>query len=60
MHDDAFLSPDREWQPCRIIIPRIGLLLDHYGASRRLIMPGRYLVRHSRTFRRKLYRLVDR
>lgn len=59
-HDDPSLDPDNEWRPCHVIIPRTGLLLDRSGVRRRLIMPGRYLVRHSRTFQRKLYRLVDR
>ncbi|MCA0210117.1 MAG: hypothetical protein LCH74_13720 [Proteobacteria bacterium] len=59
-NDDAFPAADYEWQPCRIVIPRTGLWIDHHGVRSRLIMPGRYLVRRSRTFRRKLYRFDDR
>ncbi len=47
---------EKEWRRCRVTFPRFGLLLDRDGIHRRLIMPGRYLVRRSRTMRRMLYR----
>ncbi len=57
LNDHTFAPATHDWQPCRVVIPRAGLMLDRYGVRRRLIWPGRYLVRHSRTFGHKLYRI---
>ncbi|MBN8843019.1 MAG: hypothetical protein J0H88_07205 [Sphingomonadales bacterium] len=54
--DKSFAASDFEWQPCRLRLPRFGLLLGQHGIHRRFLMPGRYLVRRSRSLRRKLYR----
>jgi hypothetical protein len=45
-----------DWQPYVILFPRIGLWLGHKGTHSRLIWPGRYLVRKSRTLQRWIYR----
>ncbi len=55
-NDNSFTAGDHEWHSKRVTIPRVGLLLDHSGIHSRLILPGRYLVKRSRTLRRKLYR----
>ena len=57
MHNEN--APDQngyEWQPCRVTIPRFGLLVSRHGIGTRLIWPGQYLVRRSRTFSRWIYR----
>jgi hypothetical protein len=57
MPNDAALDRiDDEWQPCRVTFPRFGLLLNRDGVRNRLIWPGRYFVRKSRTFSRPIYR----
>ena len=53
---DFVRDDEYEWQPCFLVWPRIGLLLSHYGVRRRLIWPGRYLVRRSRTYLGWMYR----
>lgn len=46
-----------EWHRCSLILPRIGLLLNREGVLRmRLLLPGDYFVRVSRTLRRRIYR----
>jgi hypothetical protein len=45
-----------EWQPCSLAFPRIGLLLNRDGVRTRLLWPGEYLVRVSRTLRQRIYR----
>lgn len=45
-----------EWHPHHVLVPRVGLLLDRFGTHTRLILPGRYLVRRSRSLRRRIYR----
>lgn len=45
-----------EWQPCSLLIPRIGKIVDRTGMHTRLIMPGSYFIRRSRSLRRWIYR----
>ncbi|MBA3941368.1 MAG: hypothetical protein C0520_09180 [Sphingopyxis sp.] len=45
-----------EWQPRSLFFPRIGKLLNRDGLSTRLLMPGDYMVRRSRTYDRWIYR----
>jgi len=45
-----------DWQSCSIYFPRFVKLVDSHGVHTRLIMPGRYLVRRSRSLRRWIYR----
>ncbi|WP_144036834.1 hypothetical protein [Sphingopyxis witflariensis] len=47
---------DYDWQPCSIIFPRIGRFMDRYGVRRRLILPGHYFVRRSRSMGGWIYR----
>jgi len=55
--ETSFPSVEKEWRRCRVTFPRFGLMLDRDGVHKRLILPGHYLVRHSRTMGRRLYRL---
>ena len=48
---DAF-----DWQPCSFVLPRVGLILSRHGPRTRVIMPGHYLVRRSRTLGQWIYR----
>ena len=50
---------DYEWQSCVIMFPRIGTMLSRHGARMRLILPGHYLVRRSRTLGGRIYRRVS-
>jgi len=45
-----------EWQPCFLLFPRIGKLMDRHGLHTRLILPGDYYARRSRTLGRWIYR----
>ncbi|WP_432768100.1 MAG: hypothetical protein HEQ22_11780 [Sphingopyxis sp.] len=45
-----------EWQPCSIILPRIGVMFTRHGARTRLILPGQYMVRRSRSLGQWIYR----
>ena len=45
-----------EWRPYSLSLPRIGLLLNRDGVHTRLLWPGEYLVRMSRTLRQRIYR----
>lgn len=57
MHNDNALDrSDYDWRPVLVTFPRIGLLVNRHGMRRRLIWPGHYLVRKSRTFRKWVYR----
>jgi hypothetical protein len=52
-------TPDRdeyEWQPCRLVLPRIAKLLNRGGLHTRLLMPGTYFFRRSRTLGCRIYR----
>lgn len=57
MHNNNALDrSDYEWHPFRVAFPRIGLLVNRHGIRTRLIWPGYYLVRKSRTFSKWVYR----
>lgn len=45
-----------EWRSCSLLFPRFGLLLDRDGTHNRLLMPGRYMTRRSRSLGRWIYR----
>lgn len=45
-----------EWQPCFLLFPRVGKLMDRHGLRTRLILPGGYYARRSRTFGTWIYR----
>jgi len=47
---------DFEWQPCSFVFPRVGLILSRDGPHTRVIMPGHYMVRRSRTLGQWVYR----
>jgi hypothetical protein len=47
---------DYDWQPCSILLPRMGRFVDHNGVRRRLILPGQYLIRRSRSLGGWIYR----
>ena len=55
-NETALGRSEYDWQRCRVALPFVGLLLDRHGAHTRLIWPGAYLVRRSRTFNRLIYR----
>jgi hypothetical protein len=44
------------WSSRTILVPRFGLLISGGGSRFRLILPGRYFVRRSRTTGRLVYR----
>ncbi|PAL22573.1 hypothetical protein [Sphingopyxis sp. GW247-27LB] len=48
-----------EWQPCAIMFPRIGTMLSRHGARTRVILPGHYMVRRSRTLGGRIYRRLS-
>ncbi|HMO77415.1 MAG TPA: hypothetical protein PKD99_03960 [Sphingopyxis sp.] len=52
----AFHSSRDEWERRFILIPRIGLKVSRHGMRQRMIWPGYYMVRWSRTYRRNVYR----
>jgi hypothetical protein len=41
------------------MFPRIGTLLSRHGARTRVILPGHYLVRRSRTLGGRIYRRLS-
>ncbi|NIJ38379.1 hypothetical protein FHR22_003090 [Sphingopyxis panaciterrae] len=47
---------DYEWQRCSLMLPRVGLILSRHGLRTRVILPGDYMVRRSRTLGQRLYR----
>jgi hypothetical protein len=49
------LSP-YEWRPCLLLIPRVAKLMTRNGTYTRLILPGDYLARRSRTHGYWIYR----
>lgn len=49
-------SGTHDWKEKLILVPRLGKFLTRDGIHTRLILPGRYLVRKSRTMRSWLYR----
>lgn len=57
MSDNEPIDPAvYEWQPCSIFFPRIVKLMTREGVRTRLILPGLYLFRRSRTFGGWIYR----
>ncbi len=57
MSDNAPFDPAiYDWQPCSLLFPRFGKLLTRDGVRTRLILPGSYLFRRSRTFGSWIYR----
>ncbi len=55
--NDASADPaPYEWHPRSILFPRIGKMVTRDGVRTRLILPGRYLVRRSRSMNRWVYR----
>lgn len=47
-----------EWQTCSLLFPRFGKLLDRNGVSTRLLGPGKYYVRRSRSLGQMIYRRI--
>lgn len=47
---------DFEWKHSTIIVPRLGLMVTRHGVHTALILPGRYMVRRSRSLGRWIYR----
>jgi len=45
-----------EWQPRHLMLPRIARLLTRDGLRIRLLLPGTYLFRRSRTLGCRIYR----
>ena len=57
MSDDSPVDPSiYDWQPCSLRLPRIAKLMTREGLRTRLIMPGPYLLRRSRTYGGWIYR----
>lgn len=57
MRNQAILDQSNyDWQPCQILLPRLGLFLDRHGVRTRMIWPGRYMVRKSRSMKKWMYR----
>ncbi len=57
MHaSNAVDATDYDWQPRAIWFPRFGLKLSRDGTHTRLLLPGRYLARRSRSLGRWIYR----
>jgi len=49
-------NSEHEWRVCRLMFPRVGMLVDRHGLHKRLIMPGAYYARRSRSMGRWIYR----
>ncbi|WOF42196.1 hypothetical protein [Sphingopyxis indica] len=47
-----------DWQPCSLIFPRIGKLMNRQGVHTRLLLPGSYFVRRSRSRGDRIYRVA--
>lgn len=59
MTDHAFTEQDvHDWHGCSVLFPRIAKRLTRDGVRTRLIMPGYYHVRYSRTFGKWIYKRV--
>jgi hypothetical protein len=48
-----------EWRPCSILFPRVALRVTRFGTSTSLILPGRYMIRRSRSLGRLVYRSLS-
>jgi hypothetical protein len=53
---DDDVSERDEWEWRYLLFPRFALNVNRTGMRTRLIWPGRYLVRWSRTYKRFVYR----
>jgi hypothetical protein len=55
-------SPDADdrqpWERTFVLFPRVALKVSRSGVERRLLLPGRYETRHSRSFGKPLFREV--
>ncbi|HEX2814109.1 MAG TPA: hypothetical protein VHO04_15635 [Sphingopyxis sp.] len=49
-------SSPYEWRPCSLLFPRIAKLMTRDGTYTRLILPGDYFARRSRTHGYWIYR----
>ena len=59
MHDNESIDPAvYEWRPGLILLPRIALKVTRFGTRNSLLLPGRYLIRRSRSLGRLVYRRV--
>lgn len=59
MHDNETIDPVvYEWRPGLILLPRIALKVTRTGTRNSLLLPGRYLIRRSRSLGRLVYRRV--
>jgi len=57
MEDTTPIDPAvYEWRPCSILFPRIALKATRFGTHFRLILPGHYMIRRSRSLGRVVYR----
>jgi len=45
-----------DWRPKVVLIPRFAYFVSRAGAGTRLILPGKYFVRKSRTTGKTVYR----
>jgi len=52
----GFSSDRDEWQERHFLFPRYGLRVGRHGMRRRILWPGAYQVRWSRTHRCYVYR----
>ena len=55
MRTSNFDEVAKEWRPQFILFPRVGIYVTRYGARRRFMLPGRYMTRHSTTFKSRIY-----
>lgn len=54
--EDGQSNQASEWNTVTLWFPQMGLLLTRMGVNRRLLMPGKYLRRRSRTYNSNIYR----
>ncbi len=55
-NEDNLEKSDHDWRSRRLAFPRLGLLMDRNGVRTRVIWPGLYHVRKSRSFGKWIYR----
>lgn len=57
MQSSTLIDPAAyEWRPCLILFPRVASKMTRFGTHMSLIIPGRYMVRRSRSLGRLVYR----
>lgn len=54
LNGQSSTSPD--WEIVKLWFPRLGMLVTRHGVNLRLLTPGRYERRRSRTIGRTVYR----